>query len=88
MPDWLTVLLAVAGTLNVVGFVAWMVKIIHELKGRMGLLEAAQASVQRACVLCDSDKREMFRTLKRLDRVNAAIAVKMNIDLSQFNTNE
>jgi hypothetical protein len=88
MPEWLTILLAVAGTLNVVGFVVWMVKSIYELKSRMGLLEAAQASIQKSCVLCDSDKREMFRTLKRLDRVNAAIAAKMNIDLSQYDVSE
>ena len=85
MPEWLTILLAVAGTLNVVGFIVWLVKSIYELKGRLELIEAAQDNIQKSCVLCDADKREMFRTLKRLDRVNAAIAAKMNIDLSQFN---
>ncbi len=35
MPAWLEILLAVAGTLNLVGFIVWIIKTLFELKGRL-----------------------------------------------------
>jgi len=97
MPAWLEILLAVAGTLNLVGFIVWIIKTLFELKGRLDLIEASLAGIKNTCEVsinrvmaeckfCDADKREMFNTLKRLDRVNVAVATKMGIDLSEFNT--
>lgn len=88
MPEWLTILLAICGALNVIGFVAWIVKMVYEIKNRLSLVEKSQASLKDGCKMCDEDKREMFRTLKRLDRVNVAIATKLDIDLSKLNTND
>ena len=85
MPEWLTILLAVAGTLNVVGLVSWLVKTVFDLRSRIALLEAALRKISEECSFCKEDKREIFGTLKRLDRTLVAIATKMGIDLSEFN---
>jgi hypothetical protein len=84
MPGWLEVLLGIAGGLNIVGLASWAVKSIYDLRARIGLVEASVASIRQSCVLCDSDKREIFHTLKRLDRVCVALATKMGIDMSEY----
>jgi len=84
MPAWLEIVLGLAGGLNIVGLASWAVKSIYDLRARIGLVEASVAAIRQTCVLCDSDKREIFHTLKRLDRVCVALATKMGIELKDY----
>lgn len=85
MPVWVQILLACLGTLNVVGWVTWVVKSVFELKASVGLLQAAVKNIDEGCTFCTGDKKELFQRMGRLERVNVAIATKMGIDLSAYN---
>lgn len=81
MPEWLQIVLGVAGTANTAGVVAWIFNTLGALKTRTAIVEAEVANIKQKCVMCGDEKTELFQRLRRVELTTTAMAVKMGVHI-------
>ena len=83
MPDWLEVILGIAGGLNVVGLVVWIVATIYDLKASVLMLAERVSQITTNCGI---RKAETTAAASDLRTETAAIADRLRKQLDDTMT--